>query len=300
MALRNLLLILVFFLYAQLVIGQSISIPLYEGNIPNAKKVPEGFVEQTDADGRVTDVTTPVLIPFFPKKVTANGTAILIFPGGGYRLLSLDACKEIGRALSEEGITAFIVKYRLPNDTIMEDKSIGPLQDAQAAIRLVRKKAAQWGINPRRIGTMGLSAGGHVVSMEGTQQNRIVINNEDKINLRPDFMVLLYPVIIYDPAIPRTREKLIGKDPTPALLNLYSTDKHVTSATPPTFLVHAIDDDVIPVKNTLSFFNSLLTSGVKAQMLILQSGGHGFGISDLNSSDNWFRLLKSWIIENGF
>lgn len=280
--------------------AQQREIPLYENGAPNARKAPADYVEHTDADGRVIKVTQPTLVPFFAGKQTATGTAILIFPGGGYRLLSLGACEEIARALTLEGITAFVVKYRLPNDTIMVDKSIGPLQDAQAAIKMVRKRAAEWNINPDRIGMMGLSAGGHLVSMEGTQQNRVMIDNKEKISLRPDFMALLYPVIIYDPDIPRTRETLIGKMPSRELLDQYSTDKHVSVATPPTFLIHAADDDVIPVKNTLSFFNALQQAGVKTEMHILQSGGHGFALADLNSKDNWFRMFKSWLAENGF
>lgn len=275
-------------------------IPLYEGPVPNAREAGPGYTEQTDTNGYVTRVTQPALLPFFPKKEKATGTAILIFPGGGYRLLSLTTCEEIAKALSETGITAFIVKYRLPNDTIMVNRSIGPLQDAQAAIRLVRQRAAAWGINPAKVGMMGLSAGGHLVSMEATQQNRVVINNKENINLRPDFMALLYPVTLYDPAIPRTRETLTGRHPSPELLHLYSTDKHVTPATPPTFMVHAADDDVIPVKNTLIFFNALQQAHVKAEMHILQSGGHGFGLTDLNSGDHWFRMFKSWLTENGF
>lgn len=284
----------------QQAIAQQAPIPLYNNQVPNARQAPANYREQTDADGRVTRVIQPTLIPFFPRKENATGTAILIFPGGGYRLLSLPACEEIAKALSEQGVTAFIVKYRLPNDTTMVNKSIGPLQDAQAAIALVRSRAAEWGINPRKVGMMGLSAGGHLVSMEGTQQNRVVIDNPEKINLRPDFMALLYPVIIYDPAVPRTRENLIGQAPSPELLNLYGTDKHVTPATPPTFMVHAADDDVIPVKNTLSFFYALLQARVKAEMHILQSGGHGFALTDSNSKDNWFRMFQSWLVENGF
>jgi len=284
----------------QPVSAQQAPIPLYENEVPNARKAPAGYLEQTDADGLITRITQPALIPYYPAKEKATGTAILIFPGRGYRVLAPGSCEEIARALNEEGITAFIVKYRLPNDTIMVNRSIGPLQDAQAAIRLVRKRAAEWGINPAKVGIMGLSAGGHLVSMEGTQQSRVVIDNKEMINLRPDFMALLYPVIIYDPAIPRTRENLIGKHPSAELLNLYSTDKSVTRTTPPTFLVHAADDDVIPVKNTLSFFNALLQNQVKAEMHILQSGGHGFALTDSNSKDNWFRMFKSWLAENGF
>lgn len=292
--------VLMFIICFQQARAQQGLIPIYESHVPNARQVPADYLEQTDAEGLVTRITQPTLIPFFPDKATATGTAILIFPGGGYRLLSLGAGEEIAKALNKEGIAAFIVKYRLPNDTIMVNRSIGPLQDAQAAIRLVRKRAAAWGIDPNKIGMMGLSAGGHLVSMEGTQQDRVVIDNKEKINLRPDFMALLYPVIIYDPAIPRTRENLIGKQPSPELLNLYSTDKHVTATTPPTFMVHAADDDVIPVKNTLSFFDALLKNNIKAEMHILQSGGHGFALTDANSKDNWFRMFKSWLAENGF
>ena len=297
---RRIITALISLICLQQAAAQQAPVPLYENEVPNSRRAPANYQQQTDAKGYICRVTQPALIPFFPAKGTANGTAILIFAGGGYQVLALSDCVEIANAHNEAGITAFIVKYRQPNDTIMVNKSNGPLQDAQAAIKLVRKRAGEWGINPNKVGMMGLSAGGHLVSTEGTQHDRIVIDNKEKINLRPNFMALLYPVIIYDPAIPRTRENLIGKQPSAELLNLYSTDKHVTTAAPPTFMVHAADDDVIPVKNTLSFFNALLQNQVKAEMHILQSGGHGFGLTDANSKDNWFRMFKSWLMENGF
>ena len=287
-------------LISQSVFAQNSFIPLYSGAIPNSIKAPAGYEESTDSLNRVKMVTRPGLIPFFPSQKKNNGTAVILFPGGGYFLLSLDACIEIARALCKEGITAFIAKYRLPHDSIMINKSIGPLQDAQAAIQLVRQNAASWGIDPQKVGAMGLSAGGHLVSSAATQLSKIVIDNPGNIKLSPDFIALLYPVIIYDPAIPRTRENLIGKNPTPEALELYSTNKQVTNLTPPSFLVHAIDDDVIPVKNTLSFFNALLDKNVKTEMHILQSGGHGFALTDLNSQNNWFRAFLSWLKENGF
>ncbi|QEC42875.1 alpha/beta hydrolase [Pseudobacter ginsenosidimutans] len=287
-------------LTAQSIFAQNSFIPLYSGEVPNSIKAPANYQESTDSLNRVRMVTRPGLIPFFPAKGNVSGTAVIIFPGGGYFLLSLDACIEIANALCKEGITAFIAKYRLPHDSIMINKSIGPLQDAQAAIQLVRKNAALWGIHSQKIGAMGLSAGGHLVSSAATQVSKIVIDNPGNNNLSPDFIALLYPVIIYDPAIPRTRENLIGKNPSPETLDLYSTDKQVTSQTPPSFLVHAIDDDVIPVKNTLAFFNALLEKNVKTEMHILQSGGHGFALTDLNSQNNWFKALLSWLKENGF
>ncbi len=275
-------------------------IPLYEKTIPNSKKTPLNYVEETDSNGLTRNVSTPTMAAYFPEKGSANGTAVIIFAGGGYFVLAQTTCIEIAKAFNKIGVTAFVLKYRLPNDSIMIDKSIGPLQDAQRAIQLVRKRAVEWNINPAKIGTVGLSAGGHLVSTEGTQLNRVVINNEANISLRPDFMVLLYPVIIYDSAIPRTRENLIGKTSDAKILHLYGTENHVSSNTPPTFLVHALDDDVIPVKNSLLFFNALVKAKVKAEMHIVQDGGHGFGLYDPENKDKWFIWCIDWMKKNGF
>lgn len=297
---RNILLFSALALIFQFARAQDQIIPLYEKDIPNSKKTPTKYREEIDSAGLISKVTVPTLTAYFAKKELATGTAVIISPGGGYFVLAPKKCIELTKAFNQIGVTAFILKYRLPSDAIMVDRSIGPLQDAQAAIQLVRKRATEWHIDPTRLGMMGFSAGGHLVATEGTRLNKIVIENKEQINLRPDFMILLYPVIIYDPNISRTRENLIGKKPSQELLNFYSAEKHVSTHTPPTFLVHAEDDDVIPVKNSLLFFNALLQSNVKAEMHILQSGGHGFGLTDLNSKNNWFNLCKSWLIENDF
>jgi acetyl esterase/lipase len=289
-----------FILSAHLDYAQDTVIPLYEKNVPNSKETPANYIEETDSDGLTSKVSIPTMAAYFPEKSKANGTAVLIFAGGGYFVLAQKKCVEIAEAFNKTGIAAFVVKYRLPSDEIMVDKTIGPLQDAQTAIKIVRKRAAEWNINPAKIGMMGLSAGGHLVSMEGTQLDRMVIENKDNISLRPDFMILLYPVIIYDPAIPRTRENLIGKKPSTKTLNLYVTEKHVTATTPPTFLIHAADDDVIPVKNSLLFFNALLNAKVNAEMHIVQNGGHGFGLYDAENKDKWFTLCLDWMKKNGF
>lgn len=287
-------------LATQLSVAQDQIIPLYEKEIPNAKKTPANYIEETDTNGLTRNVSIPTMAAYFPEKGKATGTAVIIFAGGGYFVLAQTTCVEIAKAFNKLGITAFVLKYRLPNEAIMIDKSIGPLQDAQAGIQLVRKRAKEWNINPAKIGTVGLSAGGHLVSTEGTQLDRVVIENKENISLRPDFMVLLYPVIIYDPAIARTRENLIGKTTEAKALNLYGTENHVTSNTPPTFLVHALDDDVIPVKNSLIFFNALLKANVKAEMHIVQDGGHGFGLYDPENKDKWFTWCIDWMKKNGF
>ncbi|WP_293312376.1 alpha/beta hydrolase [Pedobacter sp. UBA5917] len=293
----------IFFFYilsASFCYAQDLTIPLYHNQIPNAKKTPVDYVEETDSSGLIKNVSIPSMQAYFPDKNKANGTAVIIFAGGGYFVLAPKKCIEIAKAFNALGVTAFVVKYRLPSDKIMNDKSIGPLQDAQTAIKMVRKRANEWNIDPNKIGMMGLSAGGHLVSTEGTQLSRIVIENKENISLRPDFMILLYPVIIYDPEIPRTRENLIGKNPNPKTLALYSTNKSVNHLTPPTFLVHAADDDVIPVKNSLQFFDALLKARVKSEMHILQTGGHGFGIYDEENKDNWFISCYEWMGKNGF
>lgn len=280
--------------------AQDLTIPLYQAQVPNSKKTPVDYREETDSSGLIKNVSIPTMQAYLPAKNKANGTAVIIFAGGGYFVLAPKKCIEIARAFNALGVAAFVVKYRLPSDRIMIDKTIGPLQDAQTAIKTVRQRASEWNINPNRIGMMGLSAGGHLVSTAGTQLNRVVIDNKENTPLRPDFMILLYPVIIYDPDIPRTRENLIGKNPAPQILGLYSTNKSVSKVTPPTFLVHAADDDVIPVKNSLQFFDALLKAKVKSEMHILQTGGHGFGIYDAENKDSWFISCYEWMRKNGF
>ncbi len=278
--------------------SQDLVLPLYTDVIPNAKKTPADYIEAVDSAGLISNVSVPTISVYFPEKAKANGTAVILFAGGGYFVLAPKKCIEIAKAFNQAGVTAFVVKYRLPSDKIMKDKTIGPLQDAQAAIKMVRTKAAEWHIDPQKIGMVGLSAGGHLVSTVGTQPNRVVIDNKEKVSLVPDFMILLYPVIIYDPAISRTRENLIGKKPSKEALDLYSTDKQVSGGTPRTFLVHAANDDVIPVKNSLRFFEAMVKAGVPGEVHILQSGGHGFGISGSGYTDNWFTWCKDWMKKN--
>jgi acetyl esterase/lipase len=289
---------------AILTYAQEKPIPLYPNGIPNAKPIPAAYAEKMEKtdDEWVTMVSIPTLTPFFPEKGTANGTAIVIFPGGGYGGLSMD--KEgyrVAKAFNKFGVTAFVVKYRLPSDDIMIDKTIGPLQDAQQAVLMVRKHAAEWGVKPNKIGIIGFSAGGHLASTEGTHFDKLVIDDKDKISVRPDFMVLLYPVITFGPmAHVGSRENLIGKTPSDDLLNLYSNEKQITANTPPTMLVHATDDDAVPVQNSLMFYDALLNAKVKVEMHIFEAGGHGFGLNNPKSKDKWIDWCKNWLDENGF
>ena len=281
--------------------GQEKAIPLYPNGVPNSKSTPATYVEKIDQQF-ITQVSVPAITPYLPEKGKATGKAIIIFPGGGY---SGQASEHEGRAIAlafnKIGITAFIVKYRLPSDLIMVDKTIGPLQDAQQAILTVRKRAAEWGLKPDKIGIIGFSAGGHLASTLGTHFDKVLIDNKGNISVRPDFMMLLYPVVTFGPfAHVGSRENLICKNPSAEQLLLFSNEKQVTANTPPTFLVHAQDDDVVPVQNSLLFYNALINAKVKAEMHLFQEGGHGFGINNPKSKNKWFDWAKNWLEENGF
>jgi acetyl esterase/lipase len=285
--------------------AQEQAFPLYPRGVPNSKPTPATYVEKNDRadnDQWVTDVSAPTLTPFIPEKGMANGAAVVICPGGGYGGLSMD--KEgyrVAKAFNQFGVTAFVLKYRPPSDEIMVDKTIGPLQDAQQAILVVRKNAAKWGISPNKIGIVGFSAGGHLASTEGTHFDKVLVEDKDNISVRPDFMVLLYPVISFGPlAHIGSRENLIGKTPSQHLLNLYSNEKQITPNTPPTFLVHATDDNVVPVQNSVMFYDALLANKVKAEMHIFEAGGHGFGLNNPTSKDHWIDWCKNWMDANGW
>jgi len=281
--------------------AQQRSIPLYPDGVPNSKPAPASYVEKNDKEW-VTFVSVPTITPYSPEKGMANGTAVIIFPGGGYGGLSMEnEGSSIAKAFNQFGVTAFVVKYRLPSDDIMVDKTIGPLQDAQQAVLMVRKHAAELGVNPNKVGIIGFSAGGHLASTEGTHFNKLVVEDKDNISVRPDFMILLYPVITFGEwAHVGSRENLVGKNPSADVLALYSNEKQITPNTPPTFLVHAGDDNVVPVQNSLMFYDDLLKNKVKAEMHIFQEGGHGFGLNNPKSKDKWIDWCKNWLDENGF
>lgn len=281
--------------------SQEKPIPLYSKGIPNSKPTPAAYIEKTDKTSWITQVSQPTLTPYLPAKGTANGTAIVVCPGGGYSgLASAHEGVAVAQEFNKIGVTAFLLKYRLPSDDIMKDKSIGPLQDAQSAILIVREHAAEWGIDPNKIGIIGFSAGGHLVSTAGTHFDKPVIENKG-VSVRPDFMMLIYPVITFgEQAHVGSRENLIGKTPSAAQIDLYSNEKQITANTPPTFLIHAQDDKTVPVQNSLLFYDALLKNNVKAEMHLFQEGGHGFGLNNSKNKGKWFDWATAWLDENGF
>ena len=276
-------------------------IKLYPKGVPNSKPAPAGYAEKNESN-RISMVTDPTLTPFFPEKGKANGAAIIVCPGGGYSRLAIDhEGWAVAKKFSEIGVTAFVLTYRLPSDAIMEDKSIGPLQDAQRSIQLVRQRAKEWGIDTARVGIIGFSAGGHLASTAVTHFNKAVIDNKDNINLRPSFGVLMYPVITFGPEMHRgSKDNLIGKTPTQEQTDLYSNEKQVTPATPPTFLVHAEDDKTVPVANSIMFYQAMVKAGVKGELHLYQAGGHGFGLVNKTTKEEWFEACKHWMDANGW
>jgi acetyl esterase/lipase len=283
----------------QTAISQTV-IPLYKNGIPNAIEAPDEENSEINKDGIliISKVSRPTLSIYLPPKEKRTGAAVVICPGGGYWILAAGhEGADVAKRFNEMGVAAFVLKYRIPDSTHMTQPTIAPLQDAQRAIQLVRENAAKWNIDKKRIGIMGFSAGGHLASTAGTHFQKAHISNRKKTSLRPDFMVLVYPVIAFaDTAIVHTgsREKLLGRNASPELVNLYSTDLQVTAKTPPTFLVHAKDDDV-KVENSLLFSEALKKHGVPVELYLYEKGGHGYGMYNKSSPVLWMDLVEAWM-----
>lgn len=276
-------------------------INLYPKGIPNEIKGPDEE-KKTDA-GHISSISRPTLTVFLPPKDKATGTAVVVCPGGGY---GINAIKheglDVAELLASKGIAAFVLKYRLPSDKTMKDKSIGPLQDAQQAIRIVRQRAAEWNVNPSKIGIAGFSAGGHLASTAGTHFQKALIENPENTSVRPDFMILLYPVISFSDSIGHigSRTNLVGKDPSVEMIQLYSNELQVSKQTPPAFLMHAGDDKAVVVENSLRFYEALNDNGVPSELFVFPKGGHGFGLINPTSPDRWMDRCLDWMKGNGW
>ncbi|WP_240737364.1 alpha/beta hydrolase [Hymenobacter metallicola] len=284
--------------------AQSI-VSLYSGTIPNsiATDLQESSITLANGGVRVSNVVQPTLQVFRPAREKANGTAIIICPGGGYGRLAMDhEGTDVAKRLNEMGITAFVLKYRLPNDQSQPDKTTAPLLDAQQALRLVRQRATEFGINPVRVGIMGFSAGGHLAATAGTHFAKPAGDTKDNTSVRPDFQVLVYPVISFTDSLAHggSRKSLLGDSPTPEQIRLYSNEQQVTTQTPPTFLVHAADDKTVKVQNSLRFYEACLRAGVPVEMHLYPKGGHGFGMNNKTTKDNWTDRLQNWLDANGW
>lgn len=274
-------------------------IPLYEKDIPGGIKAPAE--ERYDTANRLAfKVETPAITAYLPEKGNATGAAVLICPGGGYGVLVIGKeGYDIAEYLSKQGVAAFVLKYRLPDDRIMKDKSVGPLQDAQQALTIIRAHAAAWNIDADKVGIMGFSAGGHLASTVGTHFNKPVIKNSEARNVRPDFMILVYPVISMGDSLGHrgSRDNLLGKTPSADKIRLFSNDLQVTDQTPPTFLIHAGDDKVVDVDNSISMYEALRHRKIPAEMHIYPKGDHGFVLNI--PVPEWMSVVMKWMKSSG-
>lgn len=273
-------------------------IALYTESIPNTTNqiIQEGISGPLDDPQAYIKTSIPTLKVFQPEQGKSNGTAVIIFPGGAYTYLAYqEEGTKVARYLANKGIKAFVVKYRLPNDSIMQDKSIGPLQDAQQAIKQVRMNATKWEIDSNKIGIMGFSAGGHLASTLGTHFTQSLVPNVEHTNLRPDFMILVYPVITMKEPVTHdgSRFNLLGANPTDEKVKQFSNEDQVTDNTPPTYITHTGDDKLVNVNNSIAFYQALIKHQVPTEMHLYSKGNHGF-VLHLNP-DNWIMPIISWM-----
>ena len=238
----------------------------------------------------VNDLDRPSLTPYLADKNKATGAAVIVCPGGGYGALAMDhEGVQIARWLNSMGVHAFVLKYRL-----------GPrhhhpamLDDVSEAFRLVRARAGEWGVDGKRVGVWGFSAGGHLASTISTHFTR---------ETRPDFAILSYPVITCSEAWLHkgSCRNLLGDTPDPKLVELMSNEKQVTKDTPPTFIFHTTDDQVVPVENALAYYTALHKNGVEVEMHIFEHGRHGVGLAPGDwVLSSWSDLLAKWLVRHG-
>jgi acetyl esterase/lipase len=282
--------------------SQNLTLKLWPEGIPGSIADPSYVEKITTADGRITrceKVVTPDLTVFLPAPEKANGTAVLICPGGGYGVLAFDhEGNAIAKWLNDNGIAGIILKYRLPSDQIMKDKSVGPLQDAQEAMRAIRRHASEWKIDPKKIGVIGFSAGGHLASTISTHYAEKVYDVKDNISARPDFSLLIYPVISMDTLITHrgSRNNLLGLKPADDQVRRFSNELQITADTPPAFLVHSSDDNAVPVMNSIGYYKGLQKNKIPVELHIFQKGGHGYGLANEKGTESsWPDLCIKWL-----
>ncbi|MCK0159062.1 alpha/beta hydrolase [Allomuricauda sp. F6463D] len=284
------LFVILFFINLSSGVAQDQIIHLWEDEVPNAKV--SSLEEQLkNPEARViSKVTDPTLEVYLPSSVINSGTMIMICPGGGYGALAYDKeGTDIAKWLNGQGIAAAVLKYRLPEDESNQVPHLTPLMDAKQGIEILRSMAGQWGIDPSKVGVMGFSAGGHLAATLGT--------HFEGTN-RPDFMVLIYPVVTMkkDFTHSGSRTNLLGLDPSNELVDLYSNELQVKPDTPPTFILHSENDLVVPVENTLQLYKALKKQKIDVEMHLYPHGGHGFAMGLQHGRlATWMLLLQEWL-----
>lgn len=273
--------------------------------VPAAVATPEApiVIWPDGAPGAIGNepVDIPTLTPYLPVKGKATGAAMIVCPGGGYTHLADHEGGPVAEWLNSLGVTAFVLKYRLGP----RYQHPAPLLDAARAIRLVRARAAEWTLDPERIGILGFSAGGHLASTAGTHFDSGKASAPDaieRVSSKPNLMILIYPVItMREKTHAGSKKNLLGNDPSPELVALLSNDEQVTKETPPTFLVHTTNDDAVPVENSISFATALRKAGVPFELHLYERGRHGFGLGGKDPIlSTWPDRCADWLRVHGF
>jgi len=263
--------------------GQFLTLPLWPEGIPNQEVIEVEKAESSDML-RISNVHEPEIAVFLPAKGHATGQAVVVCPGGGYAMLAYDwEGTDVAKWLNSKGIAAIVLKYRLPNSKNISHEA--PLADAQRAIRMTRQHASKWNIDPSKVGIIGYSAGGHLASTAGTHfdlGDSDAENPVEEFSCRPDFMILVYPVISFTDEVichKGSKQNLIGENPSKKLEVYYSNELQVTKDTPPTILIHAADDISVSVENSIVFYKELQAKGISCEMHLYPYGGHGFSFA---------------------
>ncbi len=254
---------------------------------------------------RIWRVANPAIYAFRVAKSDNTGTAILICPGGGYERVSyIYNGFNFAKWYNSLGINVFVLIYRLPHQADLLQRESAPLQDAQRAMRLIRSNAAAWNLQADKIGVMGISAGGHLATMLGTNNADVsaIKDSLDATSFRPDFMVLLSPVITMGKyAHSGSKKNLLGADTGKVMIEKYSNELQVTAFTPPAFIAHAFNDSTVKVKNSLLFYDALADKKINASIHVFPQGGHGIRLDENpGSTDLWLNLLEAWLKEMNF
>lgn len=303
MRLKSYSILFVFLLIAGTVHAQEYMSLWPKGRMPNSKGI---AVQDSVHNQRIYRHKYPGMYAFFPSHDDNKGSAVVIFPGGGYQHLTyVLGGTQLAKWCNVMGMSAFVVNYRLPNNPDLKKRQIGPLQDAQRAMRIVRANAEKWGINPDKIGVLGTSAGGHLASTLGTHLNQEVSAIGDSLesySYKPDFMILVSPVISMGKyAHEGSRDNLLGSNPSEDLINKYSNELQVTKDTPPTFLANAFNDHSVDPHNEMMFFRALFEHDVSTSYHVFPQGGHGLDVrNNPGSGKLWTDLCEAWLKEMGF
>ncbi len=278
-------------------------IPLWPADkMPNSKGLP---LEHKEERQRITQVKTPGIYAFFTSNEDNLGSAVLICPPGGYQKLTYNlAGFQWAKWFNTMGVNAFVLIHRLPNSPDLIEREKGPVQDAQRALKIIRSRATAWNIDTSKVGIVGASAGGHLASTLGThfEDFSLIGDSIDHYSVRPDFMVLISAVITMgDYAHKGSVEAFLGADAGKEKRDYYSNEKQVTKQTPPAFLVHARDDNTVPVQNSIQFYNAMLDKGVDGSLHIFPYGRHSISLRNESGMLNlWTALCENWLNEMGF